>query len=127
MAEGFSPAVHRIVERHIQSVAQLEVLLLLHRQRESSWTAAEVAEELRIDDAWAASQLEELVAGGFLKRDDQGFRYAPREELAAGVAELEAAYRDRRVSLITLIFSKPVDKVRLFADAFRLRKDPEDG
>jgi hypothetical protein len=43
--------------------------------------------------------------------------------LDAAVAQLAKDYAERRVSVITLIFSKPVDKLRTFADAFRLRKD----
>ena len=30
------------------------------------------------------------------------------------------------MTVINLIFSKPVDKIRTFADAFRLRKDEDD-
>ena len=44
-------------------------------------------------------------------------------ELDELVGSLEKVYEERRVSVITLIYSKPVDKVRTFADAFRLRKD----
>jgi len=36
------------------------------------------------------------------------------------------SYADRRVTVIGLIFSKPVDKIRSFADAFRIRKDRSD-
>ena len=33
-----------------------------------------------------------------------------------------------RVTVIGMIFSKPIDKIRSFADAFRIRKDkPTDG
>jgi hypothetical protein len=55
------------------------------------------------------------------------FRYAPRTpDLAGAVEELAQAYADRRVSVIGLIFAKPTDKLRSFADAFRIRKDRSD-
>ena len=44
-------------------------------------------------------------------------------ELDQAVVRLAKDYAERRVTVITLIFSKPVDKLRTFADAFRLRKD----
>ncbi len=37
-----------------------------------------------------------------------------------GLAE---GYAERRVTVINLLFSKPVERIRTFADAVRLRKD----
>jgi len=51
-------------------------------------------------------------------------RYAPAPPaLDATVVQLARDYAERRVTVITMIFSKPVDKLRTFADAFRFRKD----
>ena len=44
-------------------------------------------------------------------------------DLHRAVAGLAREYAARRVTVIGLIFSKPVDKIRSFADAFRLRRD----
>jgi hypothetical protein len=41
---------------------------------------------------------------------------------AAAVGDLAATYAERRVAVITLIASRPMDNVRAFSDAFRLRK-----
>jgi hypothetical protein len=35
-------------------------------------------------------------------------------------------YRERRVAVITLIASKPIENVRAFSDAFRIRRNKED-
>jgi hypothetical protein len=61
--------------------------------------------------------------------DPRTFHYAPASgsPLDAAVAQLARDYAERRVTIITLIFSKPVDKLRSFADAFRLRKDNPNG
>lgn len=128
MTEDFPEVVRRLVATHIHSVEQLEVLLLLWARRERTWTADEVARELRIDAGSAASRLLDLHGRGFL--EDRGGAFAFRNgvpELQRSVDALAEAYRERRVSLINLIFSKPVDKVRLFADAFKYRKDESDG
>lgn len=124
---GISQAVRALIVERIDSVVQLELLLLLQASPERAWTAAEVAQELRIEPSWATGQLGELAARGLLAPapDAPGaYRYAPHPpELDATVVQLSKDYAERRVTVITLIFSKPVDKLRTFADAFRLRKD----
>ena len=136
MAEnGITSRVKQFLADHVESVMQLEILLLLAGQSGKVWTASELAQQLRIDVAWVDAQLRALVAGGLASVDDAGtggggpaFRYAPRTaELGTTVDELARAYADRRVTVIGLIFSKPVDKIRSFADAFRLRKERPDG
>jgi hypothetical protein len=39
------------------------------------------------------------------------------------VAALAAAYRESRVAVIQLVFARPSDPLRSFADAFRMRRD----
>lgn len=127
-AETFPEEVRRLVATHIQSVEQLEVLLLLCRERDRDWTAEQVAAELRIDSGSAGARLEDLRARGFVECASERYRFQTKSpELSRSVEALAEAYRERRVSLINLIFSKPVDKVRLFADAFKLWKDESDG
>ncbi len=46
---------------------------------------------------------------------------AKLDELIGRVA---TEYQERRVGVISLIYSKPLNKVQTFADAFRLRKEP---
>jgi hypothetical protein len=124
---GISQEVRALIVERIDSVVQLEVLLLLQANADRAWTAADVAQELRIEPSWATGQLRELAARGlFAPMPDAPatYRYAPNPpELDAAVVRLSKDYAERRVTVITLIFSKPVDKLRSFADAFRLRKD----
>ena len=124
-----SSEVRGFVTEHIHSVVQLETLLLLCRQREQQWTAEAVARELRIDRGAAAAELADLQLHGLVALRGSSYVYAPRAARAEQiVAELAAAYEDQRVAVINLIYSKPSDRIRVFADAFRLRKDEdEDG
>jgi hypothetical protein len=119
--------VQAFIADHIESVVQLEVLLLLHAAPQRVLSAADIGTELRIDPAWAGEQLVNLCSRGILTCTTTGeslYRYSPRTpEMDRAVAGLAQAYTDRRVTVIGLIFSKPVDKIRSFADAFRLRKD----
>lgn len=128
-----SEQVRGFIARHITSVVQLETLLLLEDAPAREWTADEVAAALRIDPTWASSQMEGLCQQGLAERigDAPRYRYAPHDDpTRQAVAALAQAYQERRVTVITLIFSKPpeppkTDGVRVFADAFRLRKDKE--
>jgi len=124
---GISQDVRALIVERIDSVVQLELLLLLQATADRAWTAAEVAQHLRIDPAWAAGQLGELVGRGLAAPATDApyaFRYAPTPPALDGtVSQLVKDYAERRVTVITMIFSKPVDKLRTFADAFRLRKD----
>ena len=123
--------VKAFIAAHVESVLQLELLLLLHAQAPRPRTADELARELRIDAAWAAAQLASLAGAGVLAAtvdDPPAYRYEPRtSQLDAAVRGLAREYAARRVTIIGLIFSKPIDKIRSFADAFRFRKEKGDG
>jgi hypothetical protein len=45
----------------------------------------------------------------------------------AVIGEVANAYASHRVTIIGLIFSKPTSTLKTFADAFRIRKEPNDG
>jgi hypothetical protein len=126
---GISENVTAFLAAHIDSVLQLEILLLLQAQPQRDWTSTDVAQELRIDAAWSSGQLEGLAAAGLLAATGgtpPAYRYAPKTaELDDAVKGLARAYEDRRVTVIGMIFSKPLDKIRSFADAFRIRKEKD--
>ena len=123
--------VRAFIAAHVESVLQLELLLLLHAQAPRAWTADELARELRIDPAWASGQLASLAGADVLaatQSNPPAYRYEPRTPpLDAAVRGLAREYANRRVTIIGLIFSKPIDKIRSFADAFRFRKEKGDG
>jgi hypothetical protein len=127
---ALSQRVQRFLMTHIDSIEKLEVLLLLRAQTEREWTASAVALELRITEASASARLEDLTAGRLLVKHDgtrEVYRYSPASsDDVRSIAELAAAYSERRVSVITFIFSRPQARVRGFADAFLFTKKWED-
>jgi len=131
MSGALPDNVKNFIAGHIDSAVQLELLLLLHRTRGRTWDAASVGNDLKIDAGWAGSQLANLCQQGLLGCSEASpavYQYQPRTaELDAAVAALAAAYNDRRVSVISLIYSKPTDNLRAFADAFRIRKTEDEG
>ena len=126
MSEAEIPAnVRRFLHDQIESVVQVEVLLLLYAEPARAFCGADVVAALRVEPAWAAAQLSDLCGRGILAEAGPGsYRFAPRTaEVADAVAGLARAYADRRVTVIGLIYAKPSEPLRSFADAFRLRKD----
>lgn len=118
--------VRAFVADHINSVEQLEVLLLLARDGSRAWTVEEVASELVTTPHSVAIRLDDLRQHRLLVTEDEAYRYEPSSsEARAAVNELAAIYPKRRVSVINLIFSTPDDRLRSFSDAFRLRRDKD--
>ncbi len=115
------------IQGSIRSVWALEVLLLLRRDRDRTWSDAAVARELRANEKLVSDQLASLQTAGLVACDD-GCRYAPAAPLLDGLcARLEAAYRERPGQVIKAIMAGPNDKLQIFADAFQFRGGPGGG
>ena len=120
-----SDPVRQLIARHIVSIEQLEILLLLREHRARAWSPAEVNDRIQSSLPSVSDRLADLVRRGLFRRDDDGFRYDAPADQDVIIAELAGEYRDRRYSVIDLIFSKGSGKLKVFADAFRVKKgDP---
>jgi hypothetical protein len=126
--KGLPEDVHRFLYQNIDSVEQLEVLLLLWRTPERGWTSDEVATAVYSHPSSVVRRLAMLFGQGLLREREPGcYQYAPRTaELHDTVTRLDHTYRERRVAVITLIASKPIENVRAFSDAFRIRRKKEE-
>jgi hypothetical protein len=129
--EGLEQA-RRFITDHIGSVAQLELLLLLRTTSSRRWTVEGLSSELRVEPDWAHAQLILFCDIGLVRSDDSTaqntFTYQPaRDELRDAVTAVAQAYLLHRVSIIELIYSKPPQSIRAFADAFKFRKEPPRG
>lgn len=122
--------VRQFVARNISSVTKLETLLLLRGDRQREWTADEMSDALRAAVRGMADQLNELVSAGLVYltySPEAHYRYRPSvdEPLDSLIGRLAELYQQRRVAVISLIYSEPANKARSFADSFRIRKDKE--
>lgn len=119
--------VLRFLGEHVASVEQLEILLLLSNEPERVWSVEEVFQTIQSSRTSIIERLKVLQQHGFLQIQEEGqtlYRFEPATvELREGVSELKAAYRKTRVKIIESIYSHRLDQVRIFADAFKLRKD----
>ena len=126
-SEALPDSIKQFLSRHIHSLEQLELLLLLRGQPDRSWTLPQVYESIRSSHASLQKGLESFADKGFFAEEKGAitvFRYAPRnDELRAAVEQIAASYRHSRVRVIEAIFAPEIDPVQTFADAFKLRKD----
>lgn len=124
---GIPSKVQQFIRDHLTSVAQLEILLLMHGDPDLERTPGEVAERLRIDSSWAGSELRGLEQKGVLRSTgEDAYCFDPASpEKREAVDGLAKAFATHRVSVITLIFSTPSDSIGSFADAFKLRSDDD--
>jgi hypothetical protein len=121
--------VRRFIHDNINSVEQLEVLLLLRAEPHTDWNAEEVSRRLFTVPDSVSTRLEDLHALGLLKRGEGSgttaiYCYGPQDMKSdEAIAKLDRLYRERKDTVIQLIFSRPPDRIQTFSDAFRLRRE----
>ena len=119
------PNVDRFLRGSIRSVWDLELLLLFQKHRARLWTVDELVRDLRasvliVGDAHDALQKAGLVA----KNANDQYQYWPiSPELDQTVEAVAAAYASSPVAVTQAILSAPSSSVRIFADAFKIKKD----
>jgi hypothetical protein len=126
VTDDFPNELKQFLSLHIESLAQLETLLVLQRDSKRAWTADELARELYITADMCRGICADLVNRRLVIFGDSPdrYRYAPADpKVDQLVGQLAQFYRERRVAVITAIYSGPVNKVQTFADAFRLRRE----
>ena len=109
------------LQTSIRSIWALELLLILSRGWDRTWTEREADLELRASATLVSGCLRHLERVGLAARDDDGsWRYAPASpELETLVKRLEAAQRERPTAVLNALYFSGERKLRNFADAFR--------
>jgi hypothetical protein len=119
--------IARFILTHIDSIAQLEALLLLRSEPQTVWSLETLAQRLYIGEKETEEIVSELCNSSFLivkSQKPRGYQYRPKSvELGVLVDRLAETYAKHLVRVTGLIHSKPKNRVQKFADAFRLRKD----
>jgi len=131
VADNALPAeVRQLIARHLATMEQVDVLLLLSRAAGQWRTGEEIRKELRIDETGVAARTFDELRGAGLVEMDAGdpprYRYAPANPRDQAAVDLLAlAYNERPVTLVRAIYARPTP-AQSFADAFRLRKKADE-
>ncbi len=121
--------VYRFIMQEIDSVSQLEGLLLLWHNRPTPWTVSDLAKRLYVNAEMAREILLDLTRKqliGMLPGQPETYHYESKSvEQDQLMASVDTTYRREIVRVSTMIHSKPSPAVRDFARAFRFTKEKE--
>ncbi|HJP92161.1 MAG TPA: hypothetical protein VJ875_09415 [Pyrinomonadaceae bacterium] len=96
----------------------------MHRNQSRSFTTAEITSELGVNTDVAQEQLAALEASGLLVQsntEEARYRYHPADAaLRSMVDQLAVSYSRQRVPILSLMLAERPDRIRLFAEAFKL-------
>jgi hypothetical protein len=126
VTDDFPLELRQFIAQNVESLAQMETLLLLFREPQREWTTADLARELYISSDMCEGIVVDLERRRLAARTEGGDRWSASggdADAHRRVEQLARYYRERRVAVITEIYSNPVKKVQTFADAFRLRRE----
>jgi hypothetical protein len=128
MGKGNIPdEVRRFLADNIDTVPQLEALLLLWETAPTDWYIASVAARIYVSEPVASMLLEDLSRRGLLVRTTASpatFRFDPGKKDQYELLErVSASYRAELVRVAQFIHEKASGSVRDFARAFKLKGD----
>jgi len=113
----------------IESIPELEAILLLQQAPEQVWNENSIAQRLYVSNQEAGVMLQKIVAAGICRLFDgtpPGFIYAPAStELGDLINQLAIYYPRHLIEVTNMIHSKANSnsRVQQFADAFKFFKD----
>ena len=125
MPRALADDLVRFVQTHLGSVWALKMMLAMRAESDQPWSVDALVRELRASPPLIEELLDRFQRIGLaMRQDDLTWCWQPATpemvELAKGVAE---AYAVMPFGVIQAIAEAPEDRLRQFADAFRLRKD----
>jgi DNA-binding IclR family transcriptional regulator len=129
-------SVQALLRDRVMTFEQLEILLLLQTHPHDDWTAAAAAERSRIPADLVGRALADFSDSGLVEQvreNPAAYCFAPRTtQLRQAVADLAAAYRERRALVMSTMSVNAIERIRsatlrAFSDAFLLRKKDDDG
>ena len=135
MKEELSIEVKKILYEHVETLEQLEVLVLLCRRPEQLWTVDMIESKLSIPGSDVYGAVKSLLASGAVSRmsgiEGEAYEITREPKLRSMIGKLVESYESNRFSVIKLVSEAAMDRVRssmtrAFADAFVLggKKNP---
>jgi DNA-binding GntR family transcriptional regulator len=114
--------VRDYILNHIESIAQLEALMLLRAHPGECWDVVKMARRLYVSEAEVSDALGRLVSSGIAHFEEGAFSYRPPPEMHDLIARVAATYSRHLIPVTNLIHSKP-SRISQFADAFKFRRN----
>ena len=124
--DGLPSDVVQFVNDSIDSIEQLELLVMLINSSHRYWDAASAGRALGVNPGTTQRDLERLATRNLLAvnlGNDVSYRFEPGSPRLRATSEaFAAAYRNNPRALFRLVAERQKRAVRDFADAFRIRR-----
>ena len=126
------PEIERLLRVAVESVERLEILLAMRREQPKAFTAKMLRSTMAISGAAADTHLAILCGRGFLGvtiGNDLVYTYRPiSTKIEHQVTEIARLWQQRRAEVAALLTNgRATNAANAFANAFRFRKDDDDG
>jgi hypothetical protein len=111
-------------QTHLGSIWALEMMLVLRNAKDRTWTVDRLVREMRAANQLVAGLLERFQRLGLVTETNGTWRWDVQSpEMAALTQKVAEAHAITPFAVIQAIAETPEQRLRQFADAFRLRKD----
>jgi len=118
--------VKDFIFQYLDSVEQLEILLLLSNDPDKYWTPKELHDSLRSNLNSVEKRLAILLWYKIIDKNEGAYSFKPEDpKFQMVLSDLAISYRIHRYKVLELIFS-PMKKCRDFAEAFVISSPPKD-
>jgi hypothetical protein len=125
MTGAIDPEVEQFLLDSIDTVPHLETLLLIFQSPATTWSVAELAARIYVNEKQAGGILEDLTRRSLITRVEQSpasYQYVARTEAQNQLlGKVAQSYRTQLVQVTRFIHSNASASVRDFARAFRLK------
>jgi DNA-binding IclR family transcriptional regulator len=112
MTGNLSTEVEDFITKHIDSMGEMDVLLLLAQDSSRWWSAESVYEQIKSSRPSLIRRLETLTRKGLLVSKDEAeisYRFSPTTpELTIAIQALKEAYAERRLKVLECLSRKPI-------------------
>jgi hypothetical protein len=127
MPDHIPHEVRRFILANIDSIAQLEALLILRANPQHKWACKDVAERIYLTEKETEAVLGKLATRALIeteKLEPINYCYQPKsKDVAALIDQLAETYAKYLVPVTNLIHQKPRRDIFEMADAFRLKSE----
>lgn len=120
------PEVRTLVRERVTTMDHVEVLMRLVASPDAPLATRDIEATSRLGAETTRRALEQLARVGLATHDPAGDRWTFTPATIAdrrAVEALAVMYHQRPVTLVKLVYEAPPAPLKLFSDAFRLRKE----
>jgi hypothetical protein len=123
----FSEELRSFIQETIPTLDAAELLLVLAAVPEREHTVDSIIEAMHptvVTDSAIRRYLQQFQSQGLVRvRENDAVQYAPATpELDGAVRTLTRVFNERPVTLVRIIYGPKDEKIRSFAEAFRIKK-----